>query len=243
MLKYLVGREVGENMEMLKKLEVGEAILYSDCCFSGEYNQQLFIKKALSNENENDKYYINVYSTIDGRVVRQGYIYFYLDHRMKSSDFIGINISKEYRGLNIASLLISAWIDLCFNNGYDFMGVNKKQRKPFLLYLLKTYGFEILDKSLYISRDDVITICRSKDIEDRSKILFFKDMKHENSFKGTNVYRADNYQIVHDKRSVLTLDDVIMPLQNMNKDSVDYYLFGLEKANEKVLKTMNAHRR
>ena len=52
------------------------------------------------------------------------------------------------------------------------------------------------------------------------------------------VYKKDNYQIVHDKKSVIVLDDVIMPLQNMSKESIDYYLFGLDKANEKVLKTM-----
>ena len=73
---------------------------------------------------------------------------FYLDKENKTSEFIGIGVAPEYRDLNIGSFLIASWIDLCLNNGYDFLGANKKQRKPFLLYLLKTYGFEIFDKSI-----------------------------------------------------------------------------------------------
>lgn len=230
-------------MGLLKKIEIGDSVLYSDKYFSGDYNQELFIKRAVSNDNEDNKYYINVYSIINGELVRQGYLYFYLDHETKSSDFIGVNVSEEYRNLNIGSLLISTWIDLCLNNGYDFLGANKKQRKPFLVYLLKTYGFEIFNKSLYENRDDVITICKSKEVSDKSKILFFKDIKHENCFKSTNVYKSDNYKIIHDKRSVITLDDIIMPLQNMRKDEIKYYLLNMDKAHEKVLKVMKSHRR
>ena len=230
-------------MGVLKELEIGDNILYSDKYFSGDYSQELFIKRAFNNEGEDNKYYINVYSRINGQLVRQGYIYFYLDHAMKSSNFIGINVNEEYRNLNIGSLLVASWIDLCLNNGYDFLGTNKKQRKPFLLYLLKTYGFEIFNKSLYESRDDVITICKSSNVEDNSKILFFKDVKHEICFKGTNVYKTDNYQIIHDKTNFITLDDIIMPLQNMSKDDIRYYLLNVDKANEKVLKIMRSHKR
>ena len=230
-------------MGLLERLEVGDSILYSNNHFSGDYNQELHIKKALNNDEEHSKYYINVYSKINGEVVRQGYIYFYLDHESKVSEFIGINVNPEYRDLNIGSFLIASWIDLCFNNGYDFLGANKKQRKPFLLYLLKTYGFEIFDKSMYKYRDDVITICRSFEEGDKRKILMFKDLKHEKSFMGTNVYKSDNYEIVHDKKGIITLDDVIMPLQNMSKDQIKYWLLNYDIAKDKTLKVISRHKR
>ena len=132
---------------------------------------------------------------------------------------------------------------MCFNNGYDFLGANKKQRKPFLLYLLKTYGFEIFDKSMYEYRDDVITICKGYEKEDKRKILLFKDLKHEKSFMSTNVYKTDNYEIVHDKKGIITLDDIIMPLQNMSKEQIQYWLLNYELAIDKTLKVMSRHKR
>lgn len=230
-------------MGLLERLEVGDSRLYSSNHFSGDYNQELHIKKAFNNEDENSKYYINVYSKINGEMVRQGYIYFYLDHESRVSEFIGINVNPEYRDLNIGSFLVASWIDLCFNNGYDFLGANKKQRKPFLLYLLKTYGFEIFDKSLYESRKDVITICKGYEKDDKRKILLFKDLKHEKMFMGTNVYKSDNYEIVHDKKGIITLDDVIMPLQNMSKDQIKYWLLNYDIAKDKALKVMSRHKR
>lgn len=230
-------------MGLLERLDVGDSRLYSSNHFSGDYNQELHIKKAISNDNENSKYYINVYSHINGEVVRQGYIYFYLDKENKTSEFIGIGVAPEYRDLNIGSFLIASWIDLCLNNGYDFLGANKKQRKPFLLYLLKTYGFEIFDKSMYKYRDDVITICRSCDNEDKSKILLFKDLKHEKSFISTNVCKTDNYVIAHDKKGIITLDDVIVPLQNMSKEQIQYWLLNYDLCKDKTLKVMERHKR
>ena len=230
-------------MGLLDNLEVGDSLLYSSNYFSGNYNQELHIKRAINNDNENSKYYINVYSKINGEMVRQGYIYFYLDHENKVSEFIGVGVNEEYRNLNIGSFLVASWIDLCFNNGYDFLGANKKQRKPFLLYLLKTYGFEIFDKSMYEYRDDVITICKRYEEDDKRKILLFKDLKHEKSFMSTNVYKTDNYEIVHDKKGIITLDDIIMPLQNMSKEQIQYWLLNYELAIDKTLKVMSRHKR
>ena len=48
-------------MGLLERLEVGDSRLYSSNHFSGDYNQELHIKKAFNNEDGNSKYYINVY--------------------------------------------------------------------------------------------------------------------------------------------------------------------------------------
>ena len=129
-------------MGKLENLETGDKFLYSDKYFSGDYNQELYIKRSEDDGSNKPKYFINAYSNINGEIVRQGYIYFYLDEKTKTSSFIGVKVEDAYRDLNIGSFLIASWINLCLNNGYDFLGVNQKQRKPFLLYLLKTYGFE-----------------------------------------------------------------------------------------------------
>jgi ribosomal protein S18 acetylase RimI-like enzyme len=230
-------------MVLIDRLEVGDKVLYSTGHFSGDYNQDLYIKRVVTDDGHPPKYYICAFSSIGGELVQQGYLYFYLDYKSKIASFIGLNVDERYRDLNIGSFLIASWIDLCFNNGYDFLLVNKKQKKPFLLYLLKKYGFEIFDKSLYGVRDDVITICRSDNLSDKRKFLLFRSPEHEKIFVGTNVFQRDNYEIVHSREGIITLDDVIVPLQSMKKNLVEYELLDYDLAGEKTRAVMSSHKR
>lgn len=230
-------------MKSFKNLEEGNKVLYREGFFSGDYNQDLYIKKSIDDGSNKPKFFISAYTTINGNLRQQGYIYFYLDYETKSSNFIGIKVESDYRNLNIASFLVASWIDFCKNNGYDYLGVHPKQRKPFLLYLLKTYGFEILDKSLYDTRKDVITICRSLDLEDKRKLLLFKDPKHEKVFIGTNIYQHDNYEIIHNSDGIIKLDDIILPLQNMRRNPINYELLDFLKAQEKIETVISRHTR
>lgn len=228
-------------MGKLEELEIGEKKLYRDGFVSGDYDQTLYLKRSVDDETKRPKVFLGAYSNINGRLQRQGYLYFYLDEDKKISYFIGIKVEPEYRNLNIASFLVASWIDLCMNNGYEMLGVNYKQKKPFLIYLLKTYGFEVLDKSQYETRPDVITICRRKDIEDKEKLLLFRDKHHEKSFIGTNVFKEDNYEIIHSKEGVIILDDIILPLQGMKKNPANYELLDYVLAESKVEKTISKH--
>lgn len=230
-------------MILLENLEVGNRILYSDGYFSGDYNQQLYLKRAAVDSSDKPRFYIRVYTNKKGELVQQGYLYFYLNYKDKTSDFIGVYVDPKYRNLNIGSFLVASWIDLCLNNGYDFLGANKKQKKPFMLYLLKTYGFEIADKSLYKVRDDVISICKSINPIDNRKFLLFKDEKHEKRFIETNIYKNDNYEIVHNRDGIIPLDEVILPLQSMKRNQVKYDLLDFTKAEEKVRKVILHHKR
>lgn len=230
-------------MGEIEKLEEGEKKLYSTGYFSGEYNQDLYLKKANLDNSNKPKYYINVFTNIEGKLVEQGYLYFYLNYEEKTSHFIGIKVKEEYRNLNIGSFLVATWIDMCLNNGYEFLGVNPKQRKPFLLYLLKTYGFEILDKSLYESRPDVISICRNSDFSDNNKYLLFRDLKHENIFTKTNIFKTDNYKIVHSKEGMIHLDNIILPLQSQKRTKVDYELRDQMLAELKSEEVISRHKR
>ena len=230
-------------MGVLENMNCGDKLLYSSGYFSGEYSQDLYLKRAVDDGSNRPKYYLSIVSNINGELVQQGYLYFYLDYENKMSDFIGVKVSEKYRDLNIGSFLVASWIDLCLNNGYDFLGANKKQRKPFLLYLLKTYGFEVFDLSLYGSRDDVITVCKGIEKDDKRKILLFKDPKHEKVFMGTNCCKDDNYEIVHSRKGIITLDDVILPLQNMSKDEIKYELMNYALAEEKATKVIKRHKK
>lgn len=230
-------------MSKLENLESGKRTLYSSGYFSGDYNQELYLKRSIDDGSNRPKFYISVFSNINGNLVQQGYLYFYLDFETRKSHFIGVKVEEEYRDLNIGSFLVASWIELCLNNGYDFLGVNENQRKPFLLYLLKTYGFEILDKSLYQIRPDVISIYRSFDKDDKRKFLLFKDFKHERDFMGTNVYKSDNYEIVHSDEGIMHLDDVILTLQGRKRNQVRYELLDLDLAEDKVNTVISRHRR
>ena len=108
---------------------------------------------------------------------------------------------------------------------------------------LKTYGFEVLDITEYNKRKNVITICRSEDESDNSKLLLFNDQKHEKRFTQMNVYKEDNYSIIHSKEGVIELDDIILPLQGIKKNHVDYELLDFLLAEERVTSTIENHRR
>lgn len=230
-------------MENLESLKHGDSILYDSNLFSENYNQVLYLKKSATDSSDRSKYYLNIFSNVNGTPIRQGFIYFYLDKEKRTSDFIGLSVNPEYRNLNIGSLLVASWIDMCFNFGYNFLGANEKQRKPFLLYLLKTYGFEIFDKSLYDTRDDVIYICRSNDIFDTNKYLLFKNSRHEQIFKGTHIYKTDNYEIIRSSNNMIILDNVIIPLQSMTRNKVKYNLLDESLAKKKTKSIISRHKK
>lgn len=231
------------TLSIIENMQPNDKVLYSDRVFSKDFDQKLFLRRSIDDGSNRPKYYLNVLTNINGKLVQQGYLYFYLDYEKKTSDFIGIKVNEEYRNLNIGSFLIATWIDLCFNNGYNFLGTSEKQRKPFLLYMLKTYGFEILDRSLYDKRPDVITICRSIDLLDRKKYLLFRDPKHESNFKQTNIYSHDNYETVHNTDGMILLDNVVLPLQSRRRNLAPYSLLDAIKAEEKSKITISNHKK
>lgn len=230
-------------MNKFEKLEEGKKIFYKDGYFSGDYSQDLYIKKTVPDFSNQPRYYLTVFSNIDGTLTNQGFIYFYLNEIEKKSYFLGLKVNEEFRNLNIASFLVASWIDFCLNNNYDFLGLHQTQRKPFLIFLLKKYGFEILDKSLYEKRPDVISICRNCDIKDNTKYLLFKNEKQQNIFKQTNIFKRDNYKIVENKEGLIIMDNIILPLQNRTKNPVNYELLDYLLAESKTEETLASHRK
>lgn len=228
-------------MNYFEKLDTRVKSPYSSDYYSGDFNHNIYLMRATDDGSNRSKFYLRATTNINGEEVIQGYMYFYLDFDNKKSDFIGIKVHEKFRNLNIASLLVSLWIDLCLNNGIDFLGSNKRQRKPFLIYLLKTFGFEILNTDLYSTSKDLISICRRDN--DFSKIILFKDSKHEQSFRATNIFREDNYEIITSLDGVNHLDDIIMPIQDFRRKQISYNLVDYDKAKVKIKRTLKNHRK
>ena len=63
-----------------RTLEEDKKVLYSTDYFSGDYNHEFYIKKAIDDGSNKPKFYIRIYTRINGKLVSQGYIYFYLDY-------------------------------------------------------------------------------------------------------------------------------------------------------------------
>ena len=195
------------------QLDFGQSLVYGNNFFSGDYNQTLLLRRSKEGSADRPQFYLCVVSCINGKRVQQGYIYFFLDYQTKTSDFIGIKVNPEFRNLNIASFLIASWIDLCMNNGYEALGCIQKQRKPFPLYILKKYNFEISNLSLYDTRPDIVSICKSNNEFDRTKFLLFKSPEHEKLFINSNVSHSDNYSIIHGlDEDKMVLDRVLLPI-------------------------------
>lgn len=156
------------------------------------------------------RYYIQIYKDkIEGEFPTLcAYIYFYLDFKTKETKYIGTGVNPEFRNKGFASILASLWIWICMdNNFYEYL-TNKKQRKPFLIYLLKLYGFEIKDITEYDTSRKTILIC--KDILSQDKCLYFKNAKQEIDFRNSHIYKNDNYRIISSLDNISILDRVLL---------------------------------
>ena len=229
-------------MKICNNLLYGDKILLTNRVFSGEYNQIINLKRAKEDIFGYPKYYLEIDTIINNNIVHQGYLYFYLDNYAKTSFFIGLKVEENFRHLNIASLLIATYLQFCFNNGYKYIKMYHKQRKPFITYLLKTYGFEVNDLSLYEKRNDIINIYRDYDYDIKTKLLLFKDPKHEDNFLKTNIYQDDDYEIIHDEDEGIYLDKIILPIQNINTNPISYNLLNERMANKKCKRVLRKHR-
>lgn len=220
-------------MSFVDSIPFDKNILYKDNYEYKGFKQNFYFQKSIFKQNGRIQYFIKSFIIVDKIPICQGYIYFYLNEELKTSDFIGVFVKKEYRNSGIASLLVASWIDFCFNSGYNFLGTNKVQRKPFLLYLLKTYGFEILDESIYKKSNYTIHICKSN--LDLTKYLLFKNPEAKHKFMSGKIANQDNYQVIDKLTDGMSyLDSVIL--------SYSYHLKNQIKAEEKTELVLKRHR-
>lgn len=229
-------------MSIIERLQEGDKKVISNNFFSGDFRQDLVLKKSKDDGSHKDKYYLELYSKVNGLYRQQAYIYFYLDYKNKTCYFIGMKTEEEFRGLNMGSLLISVWIDFCLNNGIEYLGVNSKQRKPFLLYMLKNFTFDVENIEDYNTRNDVISLYKGNDFYDNSKYLLFRDENHEKQFKHNNTFKDDNYVVLDYITNEIFLTDIIFPIQNITRNPAEYYLKDKEIAAKRCRKIMKRHK-
>ena len=247
------------NMRKIEDYGIDDRELYKEGFFSGDYNQDLYLKRAGVNQKDAPTYFLSACSK-EGTI--QGYIYFYLDKINKQSNFIGVKVDEQYRNLNMGSFLISSWIDMCLNNGYEILGMNDRQRKPFFIYMLKKYQFEVPDISDYETRPDIVAICRSDNFTNNAKYVLFKRKHEELKFANSKISRGDNYEIVQpitpvnlevgtrlidlSGENLRIVDRIIFPLEDFRRYPARYQLVGdeaIEKAEKLATETINKHKR
>lgn len=220
-------------MEAIEKVDYNKKLLLLKDLENTDYNQRLYIEKSFCKQSNSEQYFIKIYKLENNILICQGYIYFYVDKENKSSTYIGTRVKEEYRNKGIASLLTSSWIKFCLDNDIYNLNTNKKQRKPFLLYMLKTYSFELDDVDKYDTSRFNIHICKKED--EFTKYLLFDNMRQKETFMNGKIYLADNYQVLDQLNSGTQKLDTIL-LSNI------YYVQDNEFAYDKSVKVIDRHK-
>lgn len=215
-------------MEFIKNMPYNKPILIDDNFFDGIYTQRLYIEKTLYKPTSIDQYFIKLFVILpEGKAICQGYIYFYLDFDNKESKFIGAYIKPEYRNKGYAALLTSNWIKLCLDNGFYNLATINKQRKPFLLYILKTYYFDLKNKDEYEKTKYAINVCNKPN--DANKYLLFQNPLQKEAFIKSSIFKEDNYCIldtIDDETTIL--DTVILSNPHYMQDDNQAYTRSLK---------------
>ena len=184
-------------MNILSKLDYGTSILLDTIPVDANHQLHIKLEKTYHEATNSDYYFIRLFIVGDSFYKSIGYMYFYLNQvyeGISASTYIGTYINPEYRSYGLATLLLSSWISLTRENNCDTLTTIKRQRKPFILYLLKKYGFDIADINEYLSATDKIYICARPN--DETKYLLFQSLQQRLDFMYESVYRRDNYEII-----------------------------------------------
>lgn len=179
------------------------------------------------------QYFIKIYKIENSLMTCQGYIYFYLDELNKTSTYIGSYVKPEYRQNGMASLLTSYWIKYSLDNGYYNLETTKTQRKPFLIFILKQFSFDIKNIEDYLKSINNIHICTLPD--DNTKYLLFDNPKEEKSFINGTIYRNDNYKIIRRDEEDLNIIETILLSKQLLNYNLDKALY---KAESKIYQKM-----
>lgn len=221
-------------MKSLENLSYCEHILLQDDLEYQGYRQQIHLSKHSCDSDPKDRYYLKTNILTERQEInRLGYLYFYLDQENAKSEFIGVGVNDSYRNSGVASLLISSWIKFCLDSEINHLQTTAKQRKPFILHLLKKYEFEIKNIEKYLTSTKTIHLCRKNG--DNNKYLVFNDANEEDRFRRSNIMKTDNYKIIENNTENIEIFDTV----NVN---CPYFLQDNNKAYQKSLITINSHK-
>ena len=174
------------------------------------YIKSLYLIKTLNKATKQDNYYLKLYlNSYDGNEFLLGYLYFFVTPKERKSKYVVTFVEPNNRDSGIASFLTSAWIKFCLEHDLDVLITNRKQEKPFLLFLLKKYYFEIKNPLIYPSHENTVYICKKNN--ERKKVLLFNNDNYKNAFLRSNSFKNDNYMVILELEPDITiLDQVIL---------------------------------
>lgn len=196
-------------------------------------NARIVLSRHFCTTDKYDRYYLRAQLKEEEQRENQGFLYFYIDKDLKESKFIGLGIKEKYRDLKLGSLLISSWIDLSLTEGFSNLNTNVKQKKPFLLHMLKKYSFEVENINTYFTSTKTVHICK-KNNNYNHKYISFANQQEERRFKNSNIMKTDNYEIVNENDDDVEIIDSVVLYS-------PYYLQDQEKAYQKVLQSYQKH--
>ena len=193
-------------------------------------NGKIIIEKTFFKSIEADQYFIKMYKkNKNGDFVNVGYLYFGVDLDERISHFIGIYIKPEYRSNGYSSLLISTWIRFCFENNIYNLSTISRQRKPFIIYLLKLFSFELNNLNSYSLYGNNIYICSKAEVKDK-KCIIFDNTEQEKHFINSPISTDDNYLILpYFDESTILLDTVLLNMKYHIQDESEAYSRSMKK--------------
>ena len=195
-------------------------------------NEEILIYfSKCSSANDMPRFYFSFYE----KETLVAYIYFYLNMGGgRTSKFIGMYVAKEKRNEGYAKLLLSTWIQFCLHHSVETIQTIERQRKPFIVYLLKTFGFDLLNEEEKQKDRRKIAICKREN--SCSKCLHFHDKNQEMGFINSHIMKEDNYDVLSlldlENPDIHVLDHILLLKSYISYDNEKTY----EKAKQIIKK-------
>lgn len=202
-------------------MEISKDIVLDEWITDDGKVQQMILKKNPMPGKESFQIYCYLVD-FDGSSKLQGYMYFFITPDCNTANYTGTYVNPAFRRCGIAKKLMATWIKFCLENGIEDLKTIKRQRKPFLLYTLKGYSFDVKNKELYEGRS--IHICE----KEGRKALLFDDAAAKTIFLNSKIYMDDSYLVLDDLEDYHILDKVVL--------NHTYYLSDGNVAYQKSLK-------
>ncbi len=217
-------------MNIFNKISYNSNYLLSSFLGSDGILYKIYLSKSYYLPGERNQFFLKLMKENSSTEMKCiSYLYFYINEKRNNTEFIGAFTDYPERNKGFSSILFSFYIKLCMDENINEFLTSRKQRKPFLLYILKTYNYELKNPLLYITHKDKIFICKKKN--DFTKYLLFENQRQKEIFKKGKIMEHDNYKILDilDK-DTLVLDKVLL--------SQIYRMENKEEAYKKSLKKL-----
>lgn len=158
-------------------------------------------------EKSIDQYFVKIGKVRKNNIAKAGYMYFCMDRTNKEAYYIGSYINPKYRQQGLSTLLTSYWIKLCLDNGITNLATIARQRKPFILYVLKKFSFDVRNILMYQMGNNV-DICLQPN--DNKKYLHFENKAMEIDFKESSIAQNDNFLYLPEKGINTIVEETIL---------------------------------